>query len=452
MEQVREAALRGLITLLGPNRLSFSRHYYVMLEELLVQLVRDGVEGISQAAIASLLPSLQAWAASGGEEDLLISSLLPRVISDVGRHVRQGAAAATPPQLPAQAGNTPAFQGSSLQYTRTPEGAGAPGSANQPSPTARGSLTPPGLMPRSSFGLASMHHSAASFNAKRFACFDYQAAHQLLEVYCILQATLRECALRKCPASVVDAATSKSTAAATGDEGCQQQEDQGAGAVVGGGAHDGDTEQDEGGGRDCGQEETKDSPQLPVVASAGEQEDIGDRQYLQRSNTGVQLAQPSSAARHQRSFSVDAPGSPHQRSVQQKRQPELSACRSMDGLSSRAALAVEAASAWPSAAEQGAGVADALELVMSGVCSLDDLLVVWLRLGESHIQEAAQDVRPSSQDTAVACRERMLPLLLGSVLPACGEGKLSSWLVFVSNNASHPTNRWLGHSLQVSPW
>jgi len=30
--QVREAALRGLVTLLGPNRLSFSRHYYLMLE------------------------------------------------------------------------------------------------------------------------------------------------------------------------------------------------------------------------------------------------------------------------------------------------------------------------------------------------------------------------------------------------------------------------------------
>lgn len=43
----------------------------------------------------------------------------------------------------------------------------------------------------------------------------------------------------------------------------------------------------------------------------------------------------------------------------------------------------------------------------------------------------------------------MLPLLLGAVLPACGEGKLSSWMVFVANHASHPTNTWLGQSLQV---
>eukprot|EP00983_Pelagomonas_calceolata_P064189 1148011-Pelagomonas_calceolata.AAC.6 len=60
--------------------------------------------------------------------------------------------------------------------------------------------------------------------------------------------------------------------------------------------------------------------------------------------------------------------------------------RSVDGLSSRAALAVEAAAAWPSAAEQGACVVDALELVQSGACSLDDLLMVWLRSGEMHMQ------------------------------------------------------------------
>eukprot|EP00967_Tisochrysis_lutea_P054076 scaffold67457_cov23-Tisochrysis_lutea.AAC.1 len=81
----------------------------------------------STASPSPRLGLLQAWAASGGEEDLLISSLLPRVISDVGRHVRQGAAATTPPEL-----SNPAFQGSNLQYKRTSESTGVPGRSQQP--------------------------------------------------------------------------------------------------------------------------------------------------------------------------------------------------------------------------------------------------------------------------------------------------------------------------------
>eukprot|EP00967_Tisochrysis_lutea_P053456 scaffold66525_cov20-Tisochrysis_lutea.AAC.1 len=116
------------------------------------------------------------------------------------------------------------------------------------------------------------------------------AACQLLEVYCILQPTLRECALRKCPGSIVDAAIPNNSAAATGDEGGQQQEHQGAGAGVGSGAGDGGAEQGEGGGADGGREEQKDASHLPAASGGGagqRQED--NRQALQRSSTEVRM-------------------------------------------------------------------------------------------------------------------------------------------------------------------
>jgi len=52
------------------------------------------------------------------EEDLLASSLLPRVVSEVGRHVRQGAAATAPP-APAGAaspGAAAVLHGSSMTF------------------------------------------------------------------------------------------------------------------------------------------------------------------------------------------------------------------------------------------------------------------------------------------------------------------------------------------------
>lgn len=62
-----------------------------------------------------------------------------------------------------------------------------------------------------------------------------QAAHQLLEVYSILQPTLRECALRKCPAWLAEAACPKhSTAPGEGaGRSHQQQEQQPGGAALG---------------------------------------------------------------------------------------------------------------------------------------------------------------------------------------------------------------------------
>ena len=57
--QVREAAVEALIALLAPGRLTFSRPYFLTLEEVVVQLVRDGSESVARAAVEQLLPALQ---------------------------------------------------------------------------------------------------------------------------------------------------------------------------------------------------------------------------------------------------------------------------------------------------------------------------------------------------------------------------------------------------------
>lgn len=47
------------------------------------------------------------------------------------------------------------------------------------------------------------------------------------------------------------------------------------------------------------------------------------------------------------------------------------------------------------------------------------------------------------------CRDKVLPLLLGGVLPACGEGALHRWLVAAAGGAGQPSHAWVTAALQV---
>lgn len=55
--QVREAAVRSLVVLLG--RLAFSRPYYLTIEELMMQLARDTSDAVFTLVNTQLLPALQ---------------------------------------------------------------------------------------------------------------------------------------------------------------------------------------------------------------------------------------------------------------------------------------------------------------------------------------------------------------------------------------------------------
>ncbi|GFR40447.1 hypothetical protein Agub_g975, partial [Astrephomene gubernaculifera] len=91
MEQVREAACRSLAQL--APRLPFSRSYSATLESLLLALATDPAEPVAQAALRQLVPALLGcWQPPAAHptdgECVLVSSVLARVMSDIGRHVR----------------------------------------------------------------------------------------------------------------------------------------------------------------------------------------------------------------------------------------------------------------------------------------------------------------------------------------------------------------------------
>ena len=87
------------------------------------------------------------------------------------------------------------------------------------------------------------------------------------------------------------------------------------------------------------------------------------------------------------------------------------------------------------------------------------IVCVWSALGWSHkhsLQRCAMSLHNFALSMlldlnfilTVVCRERVLPLLLGSVLPAAGA--LSRWLEALAQQADRPEQLWVLESLHVS--
>ncbi|KAJ9510247.1 hypothetical protein QJQ45_015728, partial [Haematococcus lacustris] len=129
MEQVRVAAVDALTALLAPGSLPFSPPHYLALEELVLQLLRDGAECVASSTATRLLPALQVQGGAGGlgwgagfaaisvagsqeqrkrglqtvqrawaaDPVLLTASLVSKLVGQAGRHLRASQPAASPP-------------------------------------------------------------------------------------------------------------------------------------------------------------------------------------------------------------------------------------------------------------------------------------------------------------------------------------------------------------------
>jgi hypothetical protein len=139
------------------------RYAAAVMQDALVQLLRDGSESVAAAALTSLLPALVHWAE---DPSLITISLLPKVAADISRHMRAaaplidpaGAAAGqsqpgvtTQGGLPAsQHSSTSSFQGSILSYSlaqgAAAEGGGSAAASGAP-PDQEGASGPPPAQP-----------------------------------------------------------------------------------------------------------------------------------------------------------------------------------------------------------------------------------------------------------------------------------------------------------------
>ncbi|GAX73032.1 hypothetical protein CEUSTIGMA_g484.t1 [Chlamydomonas eustigma] len=391
IEQVREAAVLAVSSLLS-HLPYFSRQYYQMVEEMLLVVAVDDNEDVTDAVLGKLLPSLQAWTQ---QEDTMVTALLPKVISEVLRRVQLAAAVS---------------------------GSGAGQEAATPA------------IPH-----ALSFQSQGSFSTRSSPGYDYQVANRLLLLFAALVPSLSSSALRACPLWALEALPQDGSLVKPSKDAINDMVN--------------DTPALGHAQSRTGSIETvacRGSSTVHAAAAVGSED---ARYLLDGSEEGRRCVNALIGAW------AGSEKYMQWKIVQWTVQfllPELvEVTRALPVLPDTLGLRRQLAMAWMAMCSTfGVGFAKTvivpLVAAAAGTQSLGlpggGTLEVLGHALPSHLQDSASDQVPSSSESVKAARERVLPQLLGAVLPAAGV--LGTYIASTLGSPESQSGRWVLEALQ----